>query len=203
VTSGSRGWSKYYDEKGQLFVRVGDISNPNIEIDFSDVQRVNLPEEERGHRSLLKPHDLLISITADIGKVGIVPEGVEEAYINQHVALTRPSDPTTTKFIAYYLISPGGGARQFRKLQRGATKAGLTLSNIKEIPIALPPVQELHQIVAEVERLLSVADDASTTVEREQTRADRLRQSILKQAFSGQLVPQEDESNFSPEGTTS
>jgi hypothetical protein len=39
--------------------------------------------------------------------------------------------------------------------------------------------------------LLSVADDAAQTTEREQTRAERLRQSILKQAFNGQLVPHE------------
>jgi type I restriction enzyme S subunit len=37
VTSGSRGWSKYYDQEGQLFIRVGDISDPDVEIDFSDV----------------------------------------------------------------------------------------------------------------------------------------------------------------------
>jgi type I restriction enzyme S subunit len=42
---------------------------------------------------------------------------------------------------------------------------------------------------------LSVADDASDTADREHTRADRLRQSILKQAFSGQLVPHDDEAN--------
>jgi type I restriction enzyme S subunit len=141
---------------------------------------------------LLEPRDFLISITADIGKIGIVPEDIEEAYINQHVALTRPSDPETTKYLAYYLISPGGGGRQFQELQKGATKAGLTLTNIKEVTIALPPASELKQIVDEVERLLSVADDAAVTAEREHTRAERLRQSILKQAFSGQLVPHED-----------
>jgi len=204
VTSGSRGWSKYYDEEGQLFIRVGDISDPDIEIDFSEIQRVSLPDEERGHRSLLEPRDLLVSITADIGKVGIVPDDIEEAYINQHVALTRPSDPETTKYLAYYLISPGGGARQFRDLQKGATKAGLTLTNIKEVAIALPPASELKQIVNEVERLLSVADDAAATAEREQTRAERLRQSILKQAFSGRLVPHdEDASPPSLDGSSS
>ena len=199
VTSGSRGWSKYYDDEGQLFIRVGDISDPDIEIDFSDVQRVNLPGEERGHRSLLEPRDLLISITADIGKVGIVPEDIEEAYINQHVALTRPSDQDTTKYLAYYLISPGGGAKQFQELQKGATKAGLTLTNIKEIAIALPPASELKQIVDEVERLLSVADDAAATVEREQTRAKRLRQSIVKDAFQGNLISSSDRSGPSSE----
>ena len=52
----------------------------------------------------------------------------------------------------------------------------------------LPPLAEQKQIVAEVERLLSVADDTAATIDRELQRAERLRQSILKQAFSGKLV---------------
>jgi type I restriction enzyme S subunit len=59
--------------------------------------------------------------------------------------------------------------------------------------VPVPPPAEQKQIVDEVERLLSVADDAAATAEREQTRAERLRQSILKQAFSGQLVPHEED----------
>ena len=65
------------------------------------------------------------------------------------------------------------------------------MTKVRSIPIPLPPLAEQKQIVDEVERLLSVADDAAATAEREHTRAERLRQSILKQAFSGQLVPHE------------
>mgnify|MGYP006435806449 CR=1 FL=1 len=60
------------------------------------------------------------------------------------------------------------------------------------IPRPRPPLAEQKQIVAEIERLLSVAEDAVQTVENENTRAARLRQSILKQAFSGTLVPHDD-----------
>ena len=55
----------------------------------------------------------------------------------------------------------------------------------------LPPLAEQHRIVAEVERRLSVIQQAAATVEASLARADRLRQSILKQAFSGKLVPQD------------
>ena len=55
----------------------------------------------------------------------------------------------------------------------------------------LPPLAEQHRIVAEVERHLSVIQQAEATVEANLTRTERLRQSILKQAFFGKLVPQD------------
>ena len=58
-------------------------------------------------------------------------------------------------------------------------------------PVPLPPLAEQRRIVAEVERRLSVIQQAEAAVEANLTRAERLRQSILKQAFSGKLVPQD------------
>ena len=54
-----------------------------------------------------------------------------------------------------------------------------------------PPLAEQHRIVAEVERRLSVVQQAVATVEASLSRAERLRQSILKQAFLGKLMPQD------------
>ena len=59
------------------------------------------------------------------------------------------------------------------------------------LPIPLPPLAEQRRIVAEVERRLSIIQQAEGTVEASLKRAERLQQSILKQAFSGKLVPQD------------
>ncbi len=64
-------------------------------------------------------------------------------------------------------------------------------SRVQEIPIPLPPLAEQHRIVAEVERRLSVVQQAEAAVEAGLKRVERLHQSILKQAFSGKLVPQD------------
>ena len=61
---------------------------------------------------------------------------------------------------------------------------------MSRLPIPIPPLAEQRRIVAEVERRLSIIQQAEAAVEAGLKRADRLRQSILKQAFSGKLVPQ-------------
>jgi type I restriction enzyme S subunit len=62
---------------------------------------------------------------------------------------------------------------------------------VKEMPVPLPPLTEQQEIVAEVERRLSVAEGVEAQVEAGLKRAARLRQAILKRAFEGRLVPQD------------
>ena len=70
-------------------------------------------------------------------------------------------------------------------------QANVNGTKLAAMPIPLPPLAEQHRIVAEVERRLSVIQQAEATVEVGLNRAERLRQSILKEAFSGKLVPQD------------
>jgi len=100
--------------------------------------------------------------------------------------LTSLGEP---RFVEYYLRSASGRRTLLQNAKHAVNQASINQGDVKETPVPLPPLAEQKQIVAEVERLLSVADDAAQTTEREHTRAKRLRQSILKQAFSGQLVP--------------
>ena len=74
------------------------------------------------------------------------------------------------------------------------TTAGIYKVNQQDLSlcwIPLPPLSEQCRIVAEVERRLSVAQKAEVSIEANLLRVERLRQSILKQAFSGKLVPQD------------
>jgi type I restriction enzyme S subunit len=71
--------------------------------------------------------------------------------------------------------------------------ASINLTKLSAFPVPLPPLAEQHRIVAEVERRLSVADELEKTIEHSLKQAQRLRQSILKRAFEGKLVPQDPE----------
>ena len=77
------------------------------------------------------------------------------------------------------------------KAKSSAGHQRISLTDLQEYCVPLPPLEEQRRIVAEVERRLSVIQQAEATVEVNLTRAERLRQSILKRAFEGKLVPQD------------
>jgi type I restriction enzyme, S subunit len=188
ITSGSRGWAEYYSEDGSIFLRIGNLDHENIRLDLSEVQHVKPPTGAEGVRTGVQANDILISITADVGMVGLVPSGLGEAYINQHVALARPLPNVSPTYVAYYLCASEGGWGHLKKLQRGATKVGLGLDDIRSVPIPLPPLAEQTRIVAEVERRLSVIDELESVVSDNLQRAGRLRQAVLQKAFTGGIV---------------
>ena len=192
VTSGSRGWAKYYSARGPLFLRIGNLNRDSIILDLEETKKVNLPRDVEGLRTKVKPGDILLSITADLGMVALIPDQLGEAYINQHIALTRPMNSICGQYLAWYLTSDLV-QRQWRGLQRGATKIGLGLDDVTSIHVALAPLPEQERIVAEIEKQLTRLDAAIAALESVQAKLKRYRASVLKTACEGRLVPTEAE----------
>jgi type I restriction enzyme S subunit len=187
VTSGSRGWAKYYSDIGDLFIRVGNLNYNSIDIDLNSQQKVSPPEGKEGVRTLVKEGDILISITADVGRIAVVPKSFPKAYINQHVALARPNKGFNVEYVAWFLSSKNGGRLQFDRLQRGATKAGLGLNDIKSIWIPIPSLDEQYKIVQDIHEYFNKFNVAEDNLNNTLVLCDTLKQSILSKAFRGEL----------------
>lgn len=185
VTSGSRGWAKYYSDKGSMFIRMGNLNHGTIELDFSDIQYVELPDQVEGQRSKLQKNDILISITADVGMIALVREDMD-AYINQHVALARPKNDLYAEFLAWYFVSDDG-LQQMQNKQRGATKIGLGLQDIRSIILKIPTLPEQHEIVRLIDDLLARERAAQQAAEQALASIDLMKKSILARAFRGEL----------------
>lgn len=186
VTSGSRGWAKYYSTKGARFIRITDLTRDKIVLKNDSIQYVDLPENTEGKRSRLFPNDVLVSITADLGSIALVPEDIPEAYINQHIAMVRFNNPEQGKFMAWYLKSDYG-QKDLLKNKRGGGKLGLGLDDIRNTPVPKVDDTTAESIVCEIDARLSVCDSIEKTVDDTLERANALRQSILKAAFEGRL----------------
>jgi type I restriction enzyme S subunit len=191
ITSGSRGWAKYYSEKGPIFLRVGNLNHQTINLDLSHLQHVTPPQGVEGKRTRIELGDILISITADIGMVALISDEIGEAYINQHLCLARQSGEYNGKYLSYYLASPLGGLLQFAKMQKGAIKSGLTLKNIREVSIQIPTLEEQQEIVNRVEVLLDLADNIEEKYHLARRSVDKITQIVFAKAFRGELFPQD------------
>lgn len=186
VTSGSRGWAQYYSDQGAKFVRIGNLTRDRIRIDLSDIQFVDLPDGAEGKRTQLQPNDVLVSITADLGSVGLVPDDIGEAYVNQHIAMVRFLNPVQGEFMAWYLRSDYG-QKDLLKNKRGGGKLGLGLDDIRDSRVPVVSDAEAIKIVENIEARLSVCDSIEKTVDAALQQAEAMRQCILKQAFEGKL----------------
>lgn len=119
VTSGSRGWAKYYAESGPIFIRVGNLDHDTISPNFTGVQHVNPPAGQERDRTRTQLGDILISITADVGMIALLQDEIGEAYVNQHVSIARPVKNTFRPYLAWYLASREGGKPNSRIFSEG------------------------------------------------------------------------------------
>lgn len=182
VTSGSRGWAQYYADIGARFIRITDLTRDGITLKSDSIQYVALPDKAEGKRSRLIGGDVLVSITADLGSIALIPDSIGEAYINQHIAMVRFNNPAQDEFMAWYLRSEWG-QKDLLKNKRGGGKLGLGLDDIRDTPVPVVSDEEAQQIVAFIDNRLSVCDSIGQTVHTALQQAEAMRQSILKQAF--------------------
>lgn len=192
ITSGSRGWAKYYSDSGPLFIRAQDINTDRLRVD--GIAHVRPPQKTEGSRTRVQVADLLVTITgANVTKAAVVDFNIGEAYVSQHVALVRPVSALVAPFVHLWIISPSHGRKKLLGDAYGAGKPGLNLDNLREVVFALPPLAEQQEIVRRVERLFKLADVIDKRIAIATARAEQLTQSILAKAFRGKLVPTEAE----------
>src|SRR5207237_7755890 len=87
--------------------------------------------------------------------------------------------------------SPTDGRKQLQAAAYGQGKPGLNLDNIRDVLVDLPPLIEQQEIVRRVETLFALADQIEARYAKAKAYVEKLTQSILAQAFRGELVPQD------------
>ena len=181
VTSGSRDWAKYYSQEGAVFVRMGNLSKAHYRLRLDQIQRVQLPSDQEGIRTRLETGDLLISITGDVGMLGLITENFGEAYINQHIAMVRPVDEMKGCYLAELFRSPFA-QNQFNAPQRGI-KNSFRLTDVTQFLVPLPPIDEQHRIVAKLDELMVLCDRLEASLAIGDNTRCRLLGALLTEAL--------------------
>ncbi len=132
VTSGSRGWAKYYSKSGAIFIRITNLNFNTLELDLRSekIQFVNPPKNSEGIRTKIIKGDFLFSITGYLGMFAIAPD-IENAYVNQHVSLCRPKEGFNKKYVGYWIISKSGGIHYLNKNQKRSCKGRFEFGRLK------------------------------------------------------------------------
>ena len=183
-------------------------------VEILDSQRIPINAKERGKRISGKSESELYPYYGATGQVGWIDDYLfdeelvllgedgapffdfskdiaylikDKSWVNNHAHVLRAkTDITSNQLLCHYL-----NTFDYHGYLTGTTRLKLNQSAMRKIPVPLPPLLEQQHMVAEIERCFSVADEAEATIDAELKRAERLRQSILKHAFSGKLVPQD------------
>jgi len=178
ITSGSRGWAKYYSNKGAIFVTMGNLSKDNYKLRLDTIKYVSVPDTGEGLRTKLEENDLLISITGDVGNLGLIPKDFGEAYINQHTCLLRFMPLCQSRYFAEVMRSPCA-THQFNAPQRGI-KNSFRLGDVGEMLIPVPPLEEQKRIVAKVDELMILCDQLEQQLTQSYSDAEKLMQATVK-----------------------
>ncbi|EJH2659961.1 restriction endonuclease subunit S [Salmonella enterica] len=166
TTSGSRDWAKYYSESGALFVTMGNLSKDSYDLRMDHRRYVNPPENGEGLRTKLEPFDLIISITGDVGNLGLIPEDLGLAYINQHSCLLRFVPICRNYYFPELMRSPLAKL-QFNAPQRGI-KNSFRLSDVETMVIPLPPYKEQILIAEKIRGLMNICDVLRASIQSAQ-----------------------------------
>lgn len=183
VTSGSRDWAQYYSDKGDKFIRMTNLVRNGIYLDLSDLRFVDLPKDSNeGKRTSLKFGDILISITAELGKLGWVNDGLGTAYINQHTALVRMNENVDSKFIAYTLSTEKYN-NKLNNLNDSGAKAGLNLGTIRSFELTIPQKEEQTKIAS----FLSAVDEKISQLTQKHELLSQYKQGMMQKLFGQQI----------------
>jgi len=145
TTSGPRGWSERVGEAGALFVQSGDLTDV-MGVNFENCKRVQVGDDAETARTKLQDGDLVVCITgAKTGNVAVCESVPETSYVNQHLCLIRPGERVYPRFLGTLLKSFCG--QIYFSLAQYGLKQGLSLEDVREAPVILPPQDEQHEII--------------------------------------------------------
>lgn len=136
----------------------------------------------------LRAGDIIISRSGTVGEICAVPERAEGSLLSTN--LMRVSLDNTMIRSDYFIAlfqSKGIVLDQIKELCKGSTRDFLNQTILKQIVFPVPSMEKQEEIVSIIEARMSVCDSIEQTVDIALQQAEVMRQSILKQAFKGEL----------------
>ena len=180
LTSGARGWARYYADDGNAwFITIKNVKNCKITVD--NMQTINAPDNAEAKRTRVKEGDLLISITADLGRTGVVTKEIANkgSYINQHLSCIRLNRYALEPLYVAYFMESEAGKRQFKKENQSAVKAGINFKSIQSLKLMVPPLVRQEEFLSFYKQV----DKSKMAVQKSLDELEILKKSLMQTYF--------------------
>ena len=180
MTSGSRGWAKYHSDVGEWFITIKNVKD--CKISTEDIQCITPPKNAEADRTRLQEGDLLISITADLGRTGVVTREIADhgAYINQHLTCIRLNQDVLNPLYVAYFMESEEGKKQFFAKNLSSVKAGLNFDSIRSLQIMIPSLDKQNEFISFIQQL----DKSKFELRQGIANINNLMNSLMQQDFS-------------------
>jgi type I restriction enzyme S subunit len=138
--------SKDYSESGHFVMRIGNVQNGHISL--ADPKFINLPGGGTLQRFVLTEGDILVSLTGNVGRVGVIQKEHLPAALNQRVAriTIRKGSLVSREFLLFFLFSDWF-REELTGAGHGAAQQNVSTKDIVEISLPVPPPHEQKRIV--------------------------------------------------------
>ncbi len=178
--------SKDYAEHGDFVIRIGNVQDGHIVLNnpaYIDSTFLGL------ERFKLEAGDLLMSLTGNVGRVGLIKEAHLPAVLNQRVAkiASLMEGSISDRWLFHVLRSPKFNS-SLLKTAKGAAQLNISGKDVLSQKLYLSPLAEQKQIAAKLDELLAQVDTLKTRLDAIPATLKRFRQSVLAAAVSGRLT---------------
>ena len=187
---GSNLKSSDYVASGVRVIRLENIGS----LEFIDGKESFITEQkfEQLKKHTVRHGDIIFSsFVANETRVVMLPDHIEKAINKADCFCIRVRSEAINNRYLETVLATRTAYEQLVAEVHGATRPRINTTHLKDCQIPFPPIKEQIEIVSKISEMMSVVDVAEAQVVANLRRAERLRQSILKQAFTGQLVPQD------------
>lgn len=175
------------DASGIPVLRMGDIQNGKLRFN-----KLKYLKKITDKKLLLQKGDLLFNRTNSaelVGKSAVFNSDFVCSFAS-YLIKVRFSEKLNSDYVCFYINSPYGKAWAKTQLTQQVGQANINSQKLQALQIPVPTLAEQERIVAEIESRFERADALETAVDRALNDAEKLKQAVLKKAFSGELVPQ-------------
>lgn len=183
-----------YDARGPAVLRIPNIRNRSL--DLKDLKFAT-SSKAIGSDDFIAPGDLLVIRTNGskdlIGRAAVVRTSPKQnvSFASYLIRFRLVGDETLWSWVSLAWDSDLCRTAIDSRAKTTAGQYNVSLSGLSALSLPLPPPGEQAEIVEEVERRLSAADRLAATLDQQVARARKTRELLLRDAFSGKLVPQD------------